>query len=113
MMWSAARALLELAAPPTAIFAANDGMAIGALFALRDAGRRVPEDIAIGGFDDIPLARYVEPSLTSVHVDISALGERAGTRLLALLDEDSEPDVLRETLPTTLVVRRSCGAPRS
>jgi LacI family transcriptional regulator len=108
-----ARALLELPEPPTAIFAANDGMAIGALFALRDAGRRVPEDIAIGGFDDIPMARYVEPSLTSVHVDISALGERAATRLLALLEGRPEPDIRRETLPTTLVVRRSCGAPSS
>jgi LacI family transcriptional regulator len=108
-----ARALLELPIPPTAIFAANDGMAIGALFALRDAGRRVPEDIAIGGFDDIPMARYVEPSLTTVHVDISALGERAATRLLALLEGRSEPDVSRETQPTTLVVRRSCGAPSS
>ena len=88
-------------------------MAIGALFALRDAGLRVPEDIAIGGFDDIPMARYVEPALTSVHVDISALGERAAARLLSTLTSPSPPDLSRETLPTTLVVRRSCGARRS
>jgi LacI family transcriptional regulator len=104
-----ARALLQLAQRPTAIFAANDGMAIGALFALRDAGLRVPEDIAIGGFDDIPMARYVEPALSSVHVEISALGARAATRLLDALESLSEPDVSRETFPTTLVVRRSCG----
>lgn len=105
-----ARRLLELARRPTAIFASNDGMAIAALSALRDAGLRVPEDIAIGGFDDIPMARYVEPALTSVHVDISALGERAAARLLSTLENPAEPDLSRETLHTTLVVRRSCGA---
>ena len=105
-----ARALLQLAQRPTAIFATNDGMAIGALFALRDAGLRVPEDIAIGGFDDIPMARYVEPALTSVHGDISALGERAAARLLSALERGGDPDLSRETMPTTLVVRRSCGA---
>jgi LacI family transcriptional regulator len=105
-----ARALLQLADRPTAIFATNDGMAIGALFALRDAGLRVPEDLAIGGFDDIPMARYLEPALTSVHVDISALGERAAARVLSALERTADPDLSRETMPTTLVVRRSCGA---
>jgi len=105
-----ARALLQLADRPTAIFATNDGMAIGALFALRDAGLRVPEDIAIGGFDDIPMARYLEPALTSVHVDISALGARAAARVLSALEGTADPDLSRETMPTTLVVRRSCGA---
>ncbi|HEV8197597.1 MAG TPA: LacI family DNA-binding transcriptional regulator [Gemmatimonadales bacterium] len=108
-----ARALLRVVDPPTAIFAANDGMAIGALYALRDAGRRVPEDIAIGGFDDIPMARYVEPALTSVHVDISALGEQAAGRLFAALEGPLEHHVSRATLPTTLVVRRSCGSRRT
>ena len=97
----------------TAVFAANDCMAIGALSAFRDAGLRVPEDIALGGFDDIPMARYVDPALTSVHVDISALGERAAVRLLDGLRQPSDRDPLRELLPTTLVVRRSCGALRA
>jgi LacI family transcriptional regulator len=105
-----ARALLRLGNRPTAIFAANDGMAIGALYALRDAGLRIPEDIAIGGFDDIPMARYIEPPLTSVHVDISALGARAAARLLSALEQPADRDSSRETLPTTLVVRRSCGS---
>lgn len=108
-----ARALLRLEPRPTAIFAANDGMAIGALFALRDAGLRVPEDIAIGGFDDIPMARYVEPALTSVHVDISVLGERAAACLFSALEPGAHRTFSRETLPTTLVVRRSCGARRT
>ncbi len=106
---AAARLVLGDGMRPTAVFAANDCMAIGALSAFREAGLRVPEDIAVTGFDDIPMARYVEPALTSVHVDISALGERATAWLLAVLREPSDRELRRETLPTTLVVRRSCG----
>lgn len=106
----AAVALLAFDHRPTAVFAANDGMAIGALSAFREAGLKVPTDMALGGFDDIPMGRYLEPALTSVHVDISALGERATVRLLDMLHDASTPDLRRETLPTTLVVRRSCGA---
>jgi LacI family transcriptional regulator len=95
---------------PTAIFAANDAMAIGALSALRQAGLRVPQDVAVAGFDDIPIAQYLDPPLSSVHVDISALGERATLRLLDAV-RDKERHVRRaETLPTTLMLRRSCGA---
>ncbi|HEV8357601.1 MAG TPA: LacI family DNA-binding transcriptional regulator [Gemmatimonadales bacterium] len=106
--------LLRLPSRPTAIFAANDSMAIGALSALRDAGLQVPADVALGGFDDIPMARYMTPALTSVRVDIAALGARAATRLLETLVSPAGPAPLphpcRETLPTTLVVRRSSGA---
>ena len=107
---TAIAALLAVADPPTAIFAANDAMAIGALSALRDAGRRVPEDIALGGFDDIPMARYMTPALTSVHVDISALGARAATRLFEGLRHPAERAPITEILPTTLIIRHSCGA---
>jgi LacI family transcriptional regulator len=110
--FTAAQQILGNGARPTAVFAANDGMAIGALSAFRDAGLRIPEDIAMAGFDDIPMARYVDPALTSVHVDISALGERATGRLLALIREPADRELRRETLPTTLVVRRSCGTRR-
>jgi LacI family transcriptional regulator len=106
---AAARTILENGLRPTAVFAANDCMAIGALSAFREAGRQVPSDIAVTGFDDIPMARYMEPALTSVHVDISALGERATAWLLETLSEPSDRNLRRETLPTTLVVRRSCG----
>ncbi len=81
----ATQELLRYPVRPTAIFAANDSMAIGALSALRQAGLRVPEDMALAGFDDIPMARYLDPPLSSVHVDISALGEQATLRLLAAL----------------------------
>lgn len=106
----AAGELLRREVRPTAIFAANDAMAIGALSALREAGLRVPEDVALAGFDDIPMARYLDPALSSVHVDISALGERATLRLLAAIRDKDGHQHCAETLPTTLVLRRSCGA---
>jgi LacI family transcriptional regulator len=106
----ATQELLRYPVRPTAIFAANDSMAIGALSALRQAGLRVPEDMALAGFDDIPMARYLDPPLSSVHVDISALGEHATLRLLAALRNKETHHPRAQTLPTTLVLRRSCGA---
>jgi LacI family transcriptional regulator len=95
---------------PTAVFAANDSMAIGALSALRRAGLRVPEDVAVAGFDDIPMARYMDPALSTVRVDIGALGEHATLRLLAAIREKETHQYGVEIFPTTLVLRRSCGA---
>jgi len=100
--------LLELEARPTAIFAANDSMAIGALSALREKGLCVPDDVAVAGFDDIPLARYMNPPLSTVHVDISQLGERAAALLLASLRKNNRPHQ-QLLLTTTLVIRASCG----
>ncbi len=105
---AAAMQLLALAQRPTAIFAANDSMAIGALSALHESGLRVPQDIAVAGFDDIPLARYMNPPLSTVHVDISLLGERAATLLLSSLLQGQRPRQQRQ-LSTTLVIRSSCG----
>ena len=108
----AARRLLKMRPRPTAIFAANDTMAIGALSALREAGVLVPDEMAVVGFDDIPLARYMSPPLSSVHVDIVRLGGRAVERLLEVVAEGTGENAgirRRETLPTTLVVRASCG----
>jgi LacI family transcriptional regulator len=85
-------------------------MAIGALSAFRAAGLREHEDIAVAGFDDIPMARFVDPPLSSVHFDISALGASATTRLLDAMHRPESHEVSRGILPTTLVVRRSCGA---
>ncbi len=102
--------LAGLDAPPTAVFAANDAMAAGAISALRARGLRVPADLAVAGFDDIPLARYLSPPLTSVHVPISDLGARAVERLSAAVEADAPLIPRQETLPTTLVVRASCGA---
>ncbi|MEP6573077.1 MAG: LacI family DNA-binding transcriptional regulator [Gemmatimonadota bacterium] len=105
--YSAAFELADRDPRPTAIFAANDAMAIGALSALRSRGLRIPEEIAVAGFDDIPMARYVDPPLSSVHVNISALGARAAERLLFAIRHATTHAPQRETLPTTLVLRGS------
>ncbi|HUQ20008.1 MAG TPA: LacI family DNA-binding transcriptional regulator [Gemmatimonadaceae bacterium] len=107
--FEAAKSLLALRTRPTAIFAANDSMAIGALSALREAGVDVPGEIAVVGFDDISISRYLNPPLTSVHVPIAELGERAMAKLLSAL-RDKERHVRRQDiLGTTVVIRSSCG----
>lgn len=108
--YAAAEALLGLRQRPRAIFAANDAMAVGALSALRDAGVRVPEDIALAGFDDVPMARYLTPPLSSVHVAIDELGRRATELALQTVQGTGPARPRREVLRTTLVVRSSCGA---
>ena len=94
---------------PTAIFAANDSMAIGALSALRESGVRVPEGMAVAGFDDIPLARFMDPPLSSVHVPICELGARAVEMLLHGVSHKNDHARKRERVSTHLVIRRSCG----
>ena len=107
--YRAVEALLQLSPRPEAVFFGNDNMAIGGLAALSSAGLRVPEDLALAGFDDIAMARYLTPALTTVHVDLIEFGARALRRLLAL--KDHAADVPRhEIVGATLVVRRSCGA---
>lgn len=95
---------------PTAIFATNDSMAIGVLSALHEAGLVVPREIAVAGFDDIPISRFVSPSLSSVHVTIPELGGRAIERLIHAIEAKNRHRRRHEMLPTTLVVRSSCGA---
>lgn len=106
---AAARAILALHPRPSAILAANDAMAIGALSAVREAGLRVPDDMAVVGFDDVPIARYVHPPLTTVHVGIADLGARAADTLLAALAAGPAHRPGHVVLPTSLVVRGSCG----
>lgn len=111
--YEAAVELLQLKARPTAIFAANDSMAIGVLSALKDASLRVPADIAVGGFDDIPLARYMDPPLSSVRVPISSLGRRAIEMLVIGVTERNGHIRNQERVATELVIRKSCGASSS
>ncbi|MDT0631013.1 LacI family DNA-binding transcriptional regulator [Rubrivirga sp. S365] len=106
---AAAASFLALSPRPTALFCANDAMAVGALQALRDAGLRVPADVALAGFDDIPLARYVTPALTTAHVPIDEMGSQAIDAVLRAVRGDA-PAPPAVTLPTRLVVRESCGA---
>lgn len=95
---------------PDALVCANDQMAIGALHALGAAGIRVPQDIAIVGFDDIFPASLCDPPLTTVHQPIRMLGERACDRLIARIADPTLRTKL-ELLPTELVLRSSCGCP--
>ncbi len=106
----AAADLVRMRPRPTAVFAANDYMAIGLMSALRDADVRVPQDIAMVGFDDIAIAQYLSPALTTVRVDACDLGERAMQRLIPYARARRPAEPLREVLPTSLVVRGSCGA---
>ena len=107
----AVQRLLALPVPPTAIFCANDAMAIGAVFAVHDAGLRVPDDVTVVGFDDIPMAQYLSPPLTSVHVPVFEMGARAAARLVAALRGDPIPEPWHERLATRLVVRASSAPP--
>ena len=106
------RALLVLPASerPQALFAANDMMAIGALLTLTQGGVQVPHAIAVAGFDDIPIARYVSPALTTVRVPIAELGVQALERLLAAIGgSGAGAPASIATLAATLVVRASTG----
>ena len=107
--YEAMLAILRHEPRPTALFAANDYMAVGAIGALHDHDRRVPEDLAVAGFDDIPLARYLTPPLTTVHVDMLRFGERA-VELLRERTTGPRTAARHDVLETRLVVRGSCGA---
>jgi len=106
----AVHAILSMIPRPTAIFAANDSMAVGALSALREAGIEVPGGMALAGFDDIPIARYISPMLTTVSVAISELGRQAFEMVVESIEAPQSRGRHRETVPTTLVVRQSCGS---
>jgi LacI family transcriptional regulator len=106
---AAAGRLLALPERPTAIFAASDLMAIGAVRAAAEAGLRVPEDLSIVGFDDIQLAPHVNPPLTTLRQDKLGLGTAAADALVARIGGDTERSSLR-TLPVELVVRGSTAA---
>ena len=95
---------------PDAIVCANDQMAIGTLQALLRAGVRVPDDVAVTGFDDLPVVRHLHPGLTTVHQPIQQLGSAAVEQLVALVE--GGPDGNRDLVfPVELMVRGSCGCP--
>ena len=110
--YESARRILRREPRPTAVFAANDYMAIGLISALAENGVRVPQDMAVTGFDDIELARYLSSPLTTVRVDAYGLGERAVIQWLEAVRSNGTGLPRQEVLPTTLVVRASCGAGR-
>lgn len=102
--YAAARVLLERGLPFDAVFAASDLIAIGAMHALAERGLRIPEDVAVVGFDDIPAARIATPALTTINQNTTLAGELLVDRLIALVEGTAAGS---ERLPATLVVRRS------
>jgi LacI family transcriptional regulator len=106
----AGRELLASKQRPDAVFAANDMMALGCLFAFNQAGLQVPDNIALAGFDDIPLSRYVHPSLTTMRVDITEFGGRALRALLDRPEQDDGTTPAAALLTPELIVRESTHA---
>ena len=114
--WSAASgyaAGLRLAADPevTAVFVANDQMAVGVLLALAEAGRAVPEQVSVVGYDDIPEAAFLHPPLTTVRQDFPEMGRRCVQRLTAMID--GQPLTREVSVAPDLVVRASTAPPPS
>ncbi len=105
-------ALLDLATPPTAIFACADEMARGAYEAVYERGLRVPDDLSVVGFDDLEEARWAIPPLTTVRQPLTEMAGMATRMLLSLIDGD-ELETTRLELTTPLVVRASTAAPAS
>jgi DNA-binding LacI/PurR family transcriptional regulator len=97
------RELLELSPRPDAVFVASDLMAEGAMSVIRDAGLRIPEDIAVIGFDDIELAQFSQPPLTTVHQPVGELGAELARKVMALR---AGKDVEQATIVATRFVRR-------
>lgn len=106
--YQAARQLLELPARPTALLVINDFLAIGALRAVNDLGLNVPQDVSVFGYDDIPLAKYLTPRLSTASKDGGKVGREAMRLVLARLQD---PDLPRQEirLPARLILRESTG----
>jgi LacI family transcriptional regulator len=121
-----ARAFFAMPERPTALFVGNDQMAYGVLSVAQQLGVRIPEEMAVVGFDDIPLSAYIRPSLTTIHQPFFEMGQRAARLLLSLVNaqpalaqatqdglptEGNPPDAaVHIQLATSLTIRESCGA---
>lgn len=105
------QALLDLAKPPTAIFASSDLTAFGAIEAVRNRGLSIPDDMSIIGFDDVPEAAWGHPALTTVRQPLREMGRLATQTLLKFIDDPTRP-MERLELPTELIIRESCRSIR-
>jgi DNA-binding LacI/PurR family transcriptional regulator len=98
---------LELDHYPTAMFVVSDIVAMGFIKALKDGGLKVPEDVSVIGFDDLPFAKQFEPSLSTIRQDARVLGEKAAHKLLELMENKTENRTGIEKIPVELMVRDS------
>lgn len=103
-----ARKLLHLPQPPTAIFAISDMLALGAMSVIKEAGLKIPQDVAIAGFNNIPVSNLVEPQLTTVTAPAREMGMEAMNMLQGLI-AGRKPAQKQKVLPVSLVIRNSCG----
>jgi LacI family transcriptional regulator len=109
--YTAAQRLLEVSDRPTAIMTGNDLMAFGAMRAIEERGLKVGDDIAVGGFDDIPLAELVHPTLTTLRQPIYEIGRRLASTLVHMLAGEEIPDRAILLRPE-LIIRESSGVSR-
>ena len=110
--YTAAKKLLKLARVPTAIFAANDAMALGAIYAIQDARRKVPEDIAVVGYDNRNFTKTVRPQITTVNMPVIEMGGVAAELLLKQIAEGrKEEEEIK--VKGQLIIRETCGAPEA
>ena len=108
--YDATQKLLEIEARPTAIFAANDLMALGAIYAIQDARLRVPNDVAVVGYDDRDFARIFRPKITTVSLPVYEMGVAAAELILKQLTEGRQDEEEEEKVKGQLFIRESCGA---
>jgi LacI family xylobiose transport system transcriptional regulator len=107
---AAGLALLRLPEPPTAVFAGSDLQALGVYEAARELGVRIPEELSVVGYDDLPVARWVGPPLTTVHQPLAEMAEMAA-RMVITMSRGAAPVTRRLDLATSLVVRQSTASP--
>lgn len=107
--YEAGEKYLQLKNKPTAIFATNDSMAIGFMIKIKEAGLDIPKDIAVCGFDDIPISKYFTPKLSTVHVPISEIGLIAANKIFDSLNNETNGSFINTLIDTNIVLRESCG----
>jgi LacI family transcriptional regulator len=108
--YEAALKFLQLTRPPTAVFASSDMCAFGVMKAVLEAGWRVPEDVSVMGFDDIPEASYMRPMLTTVRQPLRSMGQAAARLLIELIENPALP-AKKVEFSTELMIRESCQSP--
>ena len=106
--YQATQELLALEERPTAIFAANDIMALGAMYAIEEAGLKIPKDIALVGYDDRDFAAWIKPALTTIRMPSYEMGQAAARSLLKQIAGEEPEDATQ--IPGELIIRESCGA---
>jgi DNA-binding LacI/PurR family transcriptional regulator len=99
--------LLSLTKPPTAVFAASDTLAIGALAGAKEMGYRVPDDVSLAGFDNIEFAAYCDPPLTTIRIPAYQMGQLAVRTLLEIIEKGTS-ETHQYCLETDLIIRDSC-----